>query len=56
MKLLKQVSDKTELDIVKNDDGWICRYEYLNSVSYIKMVWMFWRRLDSFYPDKKFIE
>lgn len=34
-------------------DGW--RYEVYEAVSYDAMVYKFWKRLDSFYPDKSFI-
>lgn len=32
------------------------RNEIYDSVSYDKMMIQFWRRLDSFYPDKSFLK
>lgn len=36
-------------------DDWQWRRDVFMSVGYQEMVFKFWRRLDSFYPDKSFI-
>lgn len=40
-------------------NGWMnseWRYGMYNEVNYNEMVLQFWRRFDSFYPDKSFID
>jgi len=54
-KLLEQVSRAADRDIDLHRK-WRWRYDYLDSVSYGKMVKMFWKPLDSFYKDKSCIE
>lgn len=51
--LLDKVSTLAESDA---DGDWEWRFETLESVSYDEMVLKFWKPLDSFYPDKSFIE
>ena len=53
MALLANVSRANLRDI---DAGrpWRWRYDVFDSVSYNTMVWQFWRRFDSFYPDQSF--
>ena len=54
-KILDQVSIAAKSDISKGRNfEW--RYNAFNSVSYVEMVNQFWRKLDSFYPDKSFID
>jgi len=36
------------------DTSW--RFQKLDETSYGEMLWKFWRRFDSFYPDKSFLE
>lgn len=55
IRLNEKVSDRARADIRQNRD-WRWRYEMLNEVSYDEMMFKFWRPLDSFYPDKSFIE
>ena len=55
MGLLDQISraSKRDIDLSRK---WKWRYDYLDSVSFGKMLKMFWKPLDSFYKDKSFIE
>ncbi len=41
---------------VKADRPWRWRVEVFDSVSYNEMVNQCWKPLDSFYPDKSFLE
>ena len=43
------------IDKIYSFSDWEWRLEVFHSVSYNKMVGQFWRRCDSFYPDKSFI-
>lgn len=57
--LLNQIYVASMRDIWDYGDSprdWNWRHEVYNSVSYNEMVFKFWRRLDSFYPDKSFIK
>lgn len=54
-KLLDKVSEKSQEDIENGRDfNW--RYDAFRAVEYEEMVNKFWKKLDSFYPDKRFIE
>lgn len=35
---------------------WVWRFDAYRAVSYEQMLYKFWRRLDSFYPDQGFAE
>lgn len=54
MQLLDQVSRAAQKDI-EEGKPWRWRYDALESVSYHKMVFMFWKPLDSFYKDRAFL-
>lgn len=54
-RLLEEVSDAAKHDIRAGKD-YVWRYEAYSSVGYDTMMWRFWRKLDSFYPDKSFID
>ena len=54
-RLLVQVFDAIAKDINEGND-WVWRYRAFDAVSYDKMVLQFWRRFDSFYPDRSFLE
>lgn len=54
-QLLRDVSNAAELDIELNKN-WHWRYERFEAVAFNDMVHKFWRPLDSFYPNKDFIE
>lgn len=53
MELLKKI----ELIVLDEEVGssWEWRIAEFKKVNYDEMVYKFWKPLDSFYPDKKFI-
>ena len=52
--LLIRVSKLAGKDTVKGING-LWRYDVLTDVNYDEMLFKFWRKFDSFYPDKSFI-
>lgn len=54
MHMIDQVSLCAKRDMLLNRN-WQWRYEIYEAVSYQKMMRQFWKRLDSFYPDKRFL-
>lgn len=54
-RLIQQVSEAAKADIGRGH-YWFWRYDAYNEVSYDEMVWQFWRKCDSFYPDRRFLE
>lgn len=56
MHLLDQVSTAAQADIYVNNQPFQWRYRALNSVSYDEMFLRFWRPIDSFYPDRNFLD
>ena len=51
--LLDDISRGARADIGAGHPwGW--RYEAYDTVDYNAMVWQFWRRFDSFYPNQSF--
>ena len=54
MEMLDQVSTATRNDIRKGL-SWEWRYEAMSAVDSSDMMRQFWRPLDDFYPDKKFL-
>ena len=64
--LISLIHEQTQKDIATYDFEkdidpdptrlWGWRYDVFSSVSYDTMVNKFWKPLDSFYPDKSFIE
>lgn len=54
MSLISQISVSCYADIDRQE-GWMWRYDMFDSVSYSKMILKFWKPLDSFYPNKSFI-
>ena len=55
VELLRKISERATEDITNNID-WHWRYDTFESVSYDEMIYKFWKPLDSFYKDKKFIQ
>lgn len=55
VRLLDQVSLCSKVDI-KYGRPFTWRYDCLNQATYNAMVWKFWRKFDSFYPDKSFLD
>lgn len=53
LPLVSQASTR-DIKLGRYNNGW--RYEVFSSISYQEMVWKFWRPLNSFYPDKSFLE
>lgn len=53
--ILQQISNAGDFDIRDGYD-WQWRYEVYETVSYEQMMRYFWRNLDSFYPDKSFLD
>lgn len=53
--ILGMVSHCASEDI-QSGRPWEWRYQVLYSATYDEMMSKFWRKLDSFYPDKSFIE
>ena len=51
--LLKDMSRAAQSDI-RAARPWKWRYDVYDSVSHDEMVWRFWRRFKSFYPDQSF--
>ena len=43
-------------DDIEHDRCPLWRYDVLDSVSFGKMLYQFWRPLESFYPDTRFTE
>ena len=56
MHLLRQVSEAAHADIYENHQPFEWRYRTLMSVSYEEMFRRFWRPIDSFYPDRNFLD
>lgn len=54
IRLLHLIDDCVKDDISNNRE-WNWRHEVLDSISHETMLFHFWRRVDSFYPDKRFI-
>ena len=54
--LLAKVSRAARSDINQGRPGWEWRYDAFQAVDYNRMVWCFWRPLDSFYPDRSFVD
>lgn len=54
-RLLDQTSAASKGDI-DHLRPWAWRYEAFQSESYGQMALCFWRRLDSFYPDRNFLD
>lgn len=54
-RLLKAVHTAALLDMELGKD-YLWRFKVFESVKYEHIVLQFWRKLDSFYPDKAFIE
>lgn len=53
-KLLEEISQATQAEIAS--PSWsLWRYKIFSSVSYIEMVYKFWRPLDSFYPHRELL-
>jgi len=55
MKLIDMVSTAAQTDIAHRVD-WRWRYAAFEAVSSGRMLFQFWRRFDSFYPDCSFTE
>lgn len=55
MDILKLIGEHGREDAVRNLP-WKWRFEYFETVPYWKMLLFFWKPLDSFYKDKRFIE
>lgn len=53
--MLDSLSTSTHDDIMKGRE-WRWRLDDYDSVSYDEMMFKFWRRFDSFYPDKSFLD
>ena len=51
--MLQDVSRAARADIAEGRE-WQWRYDVYDGVSYDTLVWKFWRRFDSFYPDQSF--
>ena len=55
--IIDQVSAAASSDINRGRFGqWKWRYKAIESESYAEMAWKFWRPLDSFYPDRSFVD
>jgi hypothetical protein len=54
-QILQIIRDKAEQDI-QNEREWEWRYDDYSKVSYTDMVLRFWKPIDSFYTDKRFLE
>lgn len=52
-QVLSDVHDACMDDIV-NMREWYWRYKVFDTVAYNKMVWQFWKPIDSYYPNKSF--
>lgn len=52
--LLEQIERLSDADI-KSGRDWHWRLEAFKRVTYGQMLYQFWKRLDSFYPDKSFL-
>ena len=55
-EILKRVYKAASADIKEGKFDWQWRYDAYSEVSYNEMVSKFWKKLDSFYPDKSFME
>ena len=44
------------IEIIFSKDDWKWRHKEFRKVSYNEMVYKFWKPLDSFYKDKKFLK
>jgi hypothetical protein len=55
-QLIDQIHTLNAADVQagKDYDGW--RYRVFESVGYAEMMWQVWRPLDSFYPDRRFLQ
>ena len=51
--MLQDVSHAARVDIAEGRQ-WEWRYDVYEGVTYDQMVWKFWRRFDSFYPNQSF--
>jgi hypothetical protein len=51
--LIVKVSEAAEKDALAGAE-WMWRFNEFDRVGYQRMMWQFWRSLDSFYPDKSF--
>ena len=54
-KLLNRVHAAYHADLARGRE-WEWRYDMFESVSNAEMIFKLWRPIDSFYPDKSFIE
>lgn len=55
MNMIDEIYNAAYADIRRGlfENDW--RWDTFERVSYIRMVFMFWRPCDSFYPDRSFI-
>jgi hypothetical protein len=53
--LLRKISDAGDVDI-ENNRPWEWRHDIYDTITYDEMLYKFWRRLDSFYPDRSFLD
>ena len=56
MDYLKRTSMAARIDINEHLRPWMWRYEKLDEPEYVSMVLQFWKPLESFYPDKSFLD
>lgn len=54
-RLLREVGEVSKSE-ARSLQPWQWRFQALEAVSYREMVFKFWRPLDSFYPDKSFLD
>ena len=54
MDLLDKIARANHRDIENGNFHWMWRYEKLNGVPYMNMMWQFWRSLESFYRGVDF--
>lgn len=55
IKLNEEVSKKCKEDINNNKD-WRWRYDELDKISYLEIVWKFWKPVDSFYDKDNLLK
>lgn len=55
-ELLDKVSAAADRDIRIHHRDWAWRFEALQAVSFEKMLFQFWKPLESFYPSKEFLK
>jgi len=54
-EIIDRIYTCSDRDIEMNRN-WEWRYDVYHEVSLDNMIFRFWKRLDSFYPDKSFLE